>query len=377
MPRRRTGQPPKYRHHKARNLAKVTIHGRDIYLGPYNSPESWKAYADVLAAFQRGSSADAIFASLKSGTPTSPTERPASSQMTIGELALKFFEHAKVYYASRDGSSSGRVSNVRTALREVNKLYAGLIVGEFGPRKLQNVRAAMVSRGLARQYINDLISIVTLMFSWGVAQEFVPADVMAPLREVRSLRNGKTDAPEARKMKPVPLADFEKTLDQLSGVVRDMVQLQLLTAARASEIRVMTPGAVDRSIPGVWCYQLYEHKTEHHGKDRRIFIGPKAQQVLLPYLDRPADAYCFTTGRASNKPYSKDSYARAIKRACTRAKVTPWAPRQLRHSQATLIRDKYDLESAKVVLGHSDLRVTELYAQRDFEKAAQIMREIG
>ena len=49
MPRKTT---PKYRLYKARNCAVVTIAGRDHYLGPYDSPESW-----VVVQFGPGSPA--------------------------------------------------------------------------------------------------------------------------------------------------------------------------------------------------------------------------------------------------------------------------------------------------------------------------------
>ena len=54
-----------------------------------------------------------------------------------------------------------------------------------------------------------------------------------------------------------------------------------------------------------------------------------------------------------------------------------WSPNQLRHSRATIIRERYGIEAAQVVLGHSDARTTEIYAERDFAAAARIMREIG
>lgn len=40
---------PTYRHHKARNLAVVTIDGKDVYLGGYDSPESKTRYDAVIA----------------------------------------------------------------------------------------------------------------------------------------------------------------------------------------------------------------------------------------------------------------------------------------------------------------------------------------
>jgi integrase len=86
------------------------------------------------------------------------------------------------------------------------------------------------------------------------------------------------------------------------------------------------------------------------------------------------------TGKPRRRPgprYSKDSYNRAIARACRKAGVPEWSSNQLRHTAATTIRERYGIESAQVVLGHSDPRTTEIYAERDFQKAASIMRELG
>ena len=66
-----------------------------------------------------------------------------------------------------------------------------------------------------------------------------------------------------------------------------------------------------------------------------------------------------------------------MRRACRRAGIPAWLPRQLRHTRATLIRQSYGLEAAKAVLGHADTKITEIYAERDLELAMQIMREIG
>jgi len=54
-----------------------------------------------------------------------------------------------------------------------------------------------------------------------------------------------------------------------------------------------------------------------------------------------------------------------------------WSPNQLRHSRATIIREKYGIEAAQVVLGHAEVETTQIYAERDFAAAARIMSEIG
>jgi integrase len=55
-----------------------------------------------------------------------------------------------------------------------------------------------------------------------------------------------------------------------------------------------------------------------------------------------------------------------------------WSPRQPRHTRATQIRAEFrTVEAAKAVLGHTDIRVTEIYAERGIEPGTEVMRKIG
>jgi integrase len=54
-----------------------------------------------------------------------------------------------------------------------------------------------------------------------------------------------------------------------------------------------------------------------------------------------------------------------------------WSPNQLRHTAGTEIRRQFGLEAAQVTLGHSNANVTQIYAERDLAKAAEIMRQVG
>jgi integrase len=140
-----------------------------------------------------------------------------------------------------------------------------------------------------------------------------------------------------------------------------------------------------------------------------VFIGPRAQEVLLPWLGREPEAYCFRPAdavaarnarcrarrktpiraweaarkpnpepkRAPGRRYTKDSYRVAIQRACRGAGLPPWSPNQLRHSQATELRKRFGIEAAQAVLGHSELGVTQVYAERDLGRAREVMREVG
>jgi integrase len=220
-------------------------------------------------------------------------------------------------------------------------------------------------------------------------------------------QRGRTDARESKPVDPVDDAVIEATLPHLPAVVADMVRLQRMIGCRPGEICSMRPCDVDTQ-GDVWCFVPATHKTEHYGRQRRIFIGPRGQDVLRKYLLRPADSFCFSppdseqirkremrerrktkvqpsqVDRRKRRPkwtpgdrYDKDDYARAVRRACDKTGVPRWAPNRLRHTAATEIRSRFGLEGAQTILGHAKASTTEIYAEWDFAKAAAIMREVG
>ncbi len=387
MPRKRT---PTYLLHRPTGQARCRINGKDHYLGTYGSPESRERYEQLIAEwFTHGDT--------------------SRLNLTIDDLAILFLEFAEKYYRRKDGEPTGSARNIRDAMRPLIRLFGQTRVREFGPVKLKLVRDEMIREGRVRTNINREIHRIKRVFKWGVENELVPAPIYQALATVASLKCGRSDAVESSPVEPVAETVVTETIRYLPRVVAAMVQLQLLSGARPGEICVLRPCDVTFQPNGVWVYRPQHHKSEHHGKQRRIFIGPEGQAVLRPFLDRDAEAYCFSPAeseaernaekranrktpmtpsqavrqpkqsrqRAPAERYAKDAYCRAIVRACRLAEVEPWSPGQLRHTRATAIRERYGLEAAATVLGHSDPRVTEIYAERDFEMAARIMCEVG
>ena len=54
-----------------------------------------------------------------------------------------------------------------------------------------------------------------------------------------------------------------------------------------------------------------------------------------------------------------------------------WSPNQLRHAAGTDVRRQFGVEAAQVTLGHANLEVTEIYAERNEKLVAEIMQKIG
>lgn len=388
---------PKYCHHKASGLAYFCLNRKRIYLGKHGSPESIREYQRLITRHCAGSGQ----------TADKPDLVSTAGSLTVAEIIAAYRKHAESYY-SKNGEPTSELGNIQRAVRVLRKRFAELPAEEMRPSHLKMVREEMVGMGWVRTQINAAVNRIRRMFRWAVAEEFVPPSLYHGLQALESLKRGRSEAAETSPVRPVPAEDIEATLGFLQPIVADMVRLQLLTGGRPGEIQLMTPGEIDRT-GDVWIYRPMSHKTQHHGKQRILYIGPRAQEILAPYMLRDATAYCFQPCESERKRnlerkqsrqspmtpshrrrnaandstagtrdhYDKNSYSRAVKRAAEKAGVPTWKPNQLRHTRATELRKLFGIDIAGTILGHSSLNVTEIYAEQDSEKAMEIMRKIG
>lgn len=409
---------PKYRKHKASGQAVVTLDGQDIYLGPHGTQVSRSEYDRVVGEW------------MSNGRCLHPAGRGAD--ITIAELIRGYWRHCKSYYRRPDGTDTGELENQKQALRPLKRLYAHTMAGQFGPLSLKTVQQAMIDLGWCRSYINKQIGRVRQVFKWGVANELIPASVYHGLLAVAGLKRGRTDARESEPVRPVPEEYIDAVLPHVSPQVKAMIELQLLTGMRPGEVVIMRGVDIDRSNAKVWVYRPEHHKTEHHGHKREIWLGPKAQMLIEKHLKPNLAAYLFSPKEAEahryaqakihrrpdQKPnkrkttrklgdcYDVSAYRRAIARACETAFVMPedlkpndqdtpeqaeqrtakrgewhrqhvWHPHQLRHNAATRLRREFGIESARIILGHKSVAVTEIYAEQDVQKARTIMAAVG
>ncbi|MBL8875813.1 MAG: tyrosine-type recombinase/integrase, partial [Phycisphaerae bacterium] len=81
--------------------------------------------------------------------------------------------------------------------------------------------------------------------------------------------------------------------------------------------------------------------------------------------------------RKLNDRYTPTNYAQAIRRACEAAGVPHWSPNQIRHTKATEIRHEHGLEAAQVILGHSRIEATQIYAEKNPALAHRIALATG
>jgi site-specific recombinase XerD len=385
---------PKLCHHKSTGLAYVTDPRvkKEVYLGRWGTPQAEDAY--------RAWAADYLLSGQKAdpNAPAAPHARPRPfSPITVDQLLERYLDHAETYYV-KDGKITSEVGSLRQVARTVSALFGMTRAQDFTPGRLLAVREVMVTRGLSRNWINSQVHKVRRVWRWGVEQELVSAQVWQALQAVAGLRRGRTLARETEPILPADRKMIEAAQACMRPMLRDMVSVHLLTGMRAQDLLTMcgsrfslnttddtrSPNAHFQSesrlsCGSLWLYQPRTHKTEHLGKARRIWLGPAAQKVLQPWLERAGDGWLWPAkgrGRSLGRGpghLGLPGYELAIKRACARAGLAGYfTPLQIRHTALTEIRAAHGLEAAQAAAGHARADVTQIYAERDEALARRV-----
>lgn len=389
---------PQARKHPASGQARVTIDGKDYYLGKFGSSEADEAYRRIIAQWLA-----------KEGPFTLRDDDP----VTIAEVLAGYLQFAERYYGFTGAKKwAGSYVNIKQAISVVNGLYASLPAAQFGPLDMKAILGVMVRKGWCRKHVNHQASLVKSIFKWAVGEEMIPPATWHALLAVPGLKRGKSDAPESEPVKPVSLDDVVKTKKHLRPALCAMIDFSLLTGCRPNEACILRRGEIDQSNPACWVFNPAHHKTAHHGHKRLILIGPKAQAVITPYLDGcEPDEFVFSPRREEERRlmerhatrkspmtpsqqarmerarlrirrrrhgehYSTGSLRRAIGRACELAGIPAWGPNRLRHARATELRE-HGLDVVGTILGHTKLETTQVYAQRNLKAAMEVVGKVG
>lgn len=413
---------PSYLHHRPSGRAYTRVpDGRGgrktVYLGVYDSDDSRRRYAEVIAELATNPA------------PAAVSSRSLADQsahvVTMNEVMLRFMRHAEQHYRRADGTATNEVEQYRQTFRLVQDLFGRTPAAEFGPKLLKAVRQKMIDLKWSRKLINQRVGRVRRAVKWAASEELVPAGVYHGLTTVIGLQLGRSEAKETAPVLPVPEADVRATLPFLPPAVAAMVRVQLLTGMRPGEVCRLRPCDLDASSP-VWVFRPPQHKTRHRGKERAVAIGPKAQQVLTALAPADPTDYYFSPRRAvadghsrrtaarktpkypshmarnaakrvatPHRPpaeaYTVTSYGKAVRRAVGKVNrrrerlagvnnyepLTPWHPNRLRHAHGTAVRHRYGLEAAQVALGHERADVTQVYAEKNLALAVKVAAEMG
>jgi integrase len=345
--------------------------------------------------------------------------------VTVGELYDKYVAWAKGYLPPlRDKRKNPDLIKIER-LERFLKHYWQWPVASFGPDELLATQRAMVeyryyktkhpetSIPLTRTGINQLVNQFHKMWQWGVGQEAITQAQAQRLRQVRSLRIGRTEAKDKLKRLAVTEVEFNQVVANVNTVVADMLRLIWMTAMRPSEVCRMRPIDIQRPEPECWLYipgsdvsPVGDHKTAHYQRVRAIPLTASAQEIIKRRIKDPKGTEPFfrpvdaleelrqkrfalrqTPIYQGNRPgtnckvnpmikpsdhYDSDSLAQAVKRACDRAGVARFSPYDLRRSVATRTRAILGKDAAKFLLGHVSSDTTEIYLLDEVREAMKV-----
>jgi integrase len=361
----------------------VSLSGRDFYLGKFGSEASKQAYDRAISEWLANGRALA-----------------AGADLSITELVRDYMVYAERYYRKDDRPTS-EVGYLKASFAPLLALYGGTRACDFSPLALRACRDKIIASKVCRNTVNGRVWRITRMFRWAVEHEKVPASVHHGLKAVSGLRRGRSEARESTPVRPVPEAFVDDVLERVSPPVAAILSLMRVTGMRPGE--ACSVRACDIDMGGkVWCYRPGSHKTEHHEKTREIYLGPQAQAIIRSWLVPDVTAYLFsprrfmeghwlslrrpggrkakpgaTPAREYRERYDPHAVQAAVAKVCAEFDIPHWHPHQLRHNAATRLRREHGVDMARIILGHSDLKTTEIYAEADRMAAIKIMEQCG
>lgn len=327
--------------------------GKQHWFGHETDPASRQKYAEFLSQYQQAPAGISL---------------NSKGCCSVNEVCLAFMTKYAVRYRRHDGSSTSEVDCYNSVIRILQPLFGETSAAEFGPLRLRTVRDSMVAEGWSRGTINKHISRVRTMFRFAASLEMISSTVVTALEVLPPLAVGESSAPDYEPRHAVPDADLTAVRRVLDEYNCDLFDLMLLTGARPGELLSLTGGMFEKN-GDVWRADLRHHKTAKRGKLRVLFFNLSSQDILLRHWKSDPDAKLFPTRR--------DTFSKAIQRACIRAKVTPFCPHQLRHTVATRLADGQGIEAAQRLLGHSTVAMTRHYSQAAERMAVEAVKQLA
>lgn len=392
MGRRKKSTTPLPSVHKQSGRSRVRIEGKTIWLGKAGSKIAAENYKQVLGVWgaNGGKLPDDFALNPTRVIPTVETDAPVF--LTVGDLVMQALNDTgagKTPKELRKVCRWWRLRAVATALEP----YASLPAVDFGPKLLKQVADGLADgQQRTKKYVREIVSEIRRLFADAVALEELPAERLVALQALK-LRD--VAGKKSKRRQPVPQADIDSTCDHLPPVVADLIRFIALTGCRPSEAMKATRQQFDSTRGRTWVWEIPEHKTQDHGIERVVAIGPRCQKILQrwwagkndndPVFSRHDLERAKTSStvkmrklRTSHQCFQQEDLRQRVTRAAVKAGISRWTPYRLRHTGLTNARKHGGLDAAQSRGGQVDSQTVERhYAPPDITKQEQFAADFG
>jgi integrase len=317
--------------------------------------------------------------------------------LTIDQLCLRHAAWARGYYRKPNSRrATGTLNNFAEATRNLCEtryrpewaawqVRVGAIPADHMSAKiLYHVQQTMARSGrLNRNTINARINKMRQIFAWAAKpqQGLIDEAIPVKLNLVEHLAYGRSPAKESAPVQAVPIEHVQQTCLHAGPKLRTLSTVLLYTGMRPGEACIMRRS--DLTVSGdLWLYRPREHKSEHYGKERTVYIGPIGQEALTAWFGHISGDLVFEGALygsyPTGEPVSEHAMQQSVWRINRKHKLDHWWLNQLRHAHATMIEQQTgNARDAQIVLDHSDLRTTGRYIDQDTKKKIELAQRFG
>lgn len=326
---------PKGKDGKCRDTAKATIVKNGIKrvysLGRWESPEAEQAYKRLLADYY----SDSIEVSTDDTKITSFCtyywQKAEPIKSDPGRYRTKLILHLAIDACGHVLCSKFNFGNI-TMLKE---------------RIVQEA----IQKGWTKAYANQLLSIWKRILTYGVLNGWLDSNLLPLI---------KSYPPITEQLKPLQKRDavqddyVEKTLKYMSPRNADIIRLIRSACLRPTELLRLKKSDIQIK-EGKWVAYI-PSKTKRFGYSRIVVFTEKEVEILQRWITE--DDLIFKLNAHSLSVI----VSKAIKKANDNGETIPkWTPYQLRHTAFTENVDKYGVEIAAKLAGHSSLNMAKIY----------------
>lgn len=206
-------------------------------------------------------------------------------------------------------------------------------------------------RKVCNRTLENMRKVLSSFFGWLRDEEFIPTN---PCRSVKSIKYDKV----------IRLPFSQEELEKLKNSCTNARDIALIHFLHATGCRVSEVVSVDIADVDFQNRQLVVYGKG--GKERTVYLTQVATMYLESYLQERNDgSNALFIGKGSGR-LQKNGIETAVKRIGKLAGVKNVHPHRFRRTLATdLISKGASLQDVQMILGHEDIRTTQVYVYVD------------
>ncbi len=255
------------------------------------------------------------------------------------DLTDEFLAHQAVYTKDQ--------RTVKSNMRILKRALGSLEIEKIGAKEIQEFIAARLAGGVGKPTINRNRAALSKFFSWAIERQYHPGP--NPVRQVRKFRES------PGRIRYLTADEYGKLLLAAAPHLKKILIVAVNTGGRRSELLSLTWGDVDLERGILY----FRSDATKNGKERQVPISDELAETLRSLRPgRPHELVFEYAGRPLKDVRSSFESARL------KAKLGDDVVfHTLRHTFASwYIENGGDVFRLQKLLGHYDIRMTELYA---------------